>query len=103
MTEKRYTPLEDRVLIEEIKKDNFESTETGIAKVQLNRPDKSGIVKRVGKGRYAFETGEFIETTLQEGDKVIFGAGAGMPLDLDLGEGKKEYYLMREGDVLMKV
>lgn len=99
----KYEPLEDRVLLEEIKPEDIEKTESGIYTVG-SRPEKIGFVKRVGKGRYAFETGVYVETVLKEGDKVIFVTNSAMPLDLDLDDtGKKEYWLMREGDVLMKV
>jgi co-chaperonin GroES (HSP10) len=101
--EKKYQPLEDRVLIEEKKKSELETTDAGLIKVENEKPELYGVVKKVGGGKYAFETGEFIETTLKEGDNVIFGRGVGMPLELDLGDGKKEYVLMREGDVLIKI
>lgn len=103
MTEKKFSPLEDRVLIEETKKSELEKTDAGLIKVENEKPELYGVIKRVGIGKYAFDTGEFIKTTLKEGDNVIFGRGVGMPLELDLGEGKKEYVLMREGDVLITI
>lgn len=102
MNEKKYTPLEDRVLIEEIKSSELEKTEGGLYKAG-EKPELYGVVKRIGKGRFTFETGDFIETTLKEGDNVIFGKGVGMPIELDLDGDKKEYVLMREADVLMKI
>lgn len=102
-SDKNYQPLEDRVLIEEIKNSESERTESGLIKVG-EKPEKIGVVKRIGGGRYAFDTGEYVETTLKEGDTVIFVPNSAMPLDLDLdGDGKMEYWLMREGDVLIRI
>ncbi len=102
-SDKNYQPLEDRVLIEEIKKSESERTESGLIKVG-ERPEKTGIIKRIGEGRYAFDTGEYVGTTLKEGDGVIFVPNSALPLDLDLdGDGKKEYWLMRESDILIKI
>lgn len=103
MKESKYKPLEDRVLLEEIKSAEIEKTEGGLYKPG-EKLEKKGIVKRIGEGFTARDTGLFIETVLKEGDEVIYLPHSATPLELDLdGNGKKEYWLMREGDILLKV
>lgn len=103
MKEKRYEPLEDRILIEETKKEGIEQTDGGLYKLG-EKPEKTGVVMRVGPGFTARDTGKFIPTVLKMGDGVIFVPNSAIQLDLSLDGGpKKEYWLMREGDVLIKV
>lgn len=58
----------------------------------------------IGQGFTARDTGAFIPTVLHEGDKVLFGASAGMPLDIPDEDGKNvEHRLLREGDILILI
>jgi len=95
-----YSPLEDRVLIKEIKKTEEEKTEAGLISVAKKEVGE-GIVHAVGNGRFATETGVFMENVLRKGDIVLYGIKGGMPLDVEDENGKKvEMRLFRESDIL---
>lgn len=97
-----YQPLEDRVIVKEIKKTDPETTAGGIITDMVKKPTKEGEVVSVGVGRYATETGAFMPTVLHKGDIVLYGAEHGMPIDIPNTEGGKDQcVLMREGDILI--
>lgn len=98
-----YQPLEDRVLLKEIKLTELEKTESGVLITDLARKTTEAKVISVGPGRYAMETGVFVNTVLGSGDTVLIGIGTGLPLTLDIGNGREDFVLMREADVLMFV
>lgn len=98
MQETKYAPLEDRVLIRTIKKEN-EVSEAGIILDMVKKEVSEGEVVAAGRGRYAPETGTFIPTILGKGDLVLFGSEQGMPVMVE-GE---ELRIMREGDVLLHI
>lgn len=101
----KYNPLEDRVLIRELKKEGSDKTDGGIIIPDSAKKDVSeGEVQAIGVGRYAPETGTFIPTVLHKGDIVLFGKNQGLSLDIPDENGKKEEMrLMREGDVLLLI
>jgi len=99
MNNASYSPLEDRILVKPIKKTD-EKTESGLYIPDTVKKDVAeGIVAAVGLGRYAPETGVFINTVLNRGDHVLFGANEGMPIEVD----KETHILMREGSVLLLI
>lgn len=101
----KFSPLEDRVLVKPIKQTEEEKTAGGIIVAPTVKKETSeGIVVSVGLGYAARETGVFVPTVLGAGDKVLYGASAGMPIEIPNEDGvKEEYVLMREGDVLMLI
>jgi co-chaperonin GroES (HSP10) len=96
----QYEPLEDRVLIREVKKTEPEKTAGGIITDMVKKEVKEGEVVAVGQGYTARDTGTFIPTILHKGDIVLYGINAGMPIEIQNGNGKEECRLMRESDVL---
>ena len=98
-----YSPLEDRVLIREIKKTEPEKTASGIIIDMAKKEVLEGEVINVGQGRYASETGTFIPTCLNKGDLVLYGKNNGMPITIENGNGKEDVVLMRESEVLLLV
>lgn len=100
----QFQPLEDRVLIKPIKKTEPEKTEAGIILDMKKKEVGEGIVHAVGNGRFASETGAFMENVLRKGDIVLYGLNVGMALDVPNGDGEKtEMRLMRESDVLLLI
>lgn len=100
----QYECLEDRCLIRPIKKTEPETTQSGLILDMQKKEVGEGIVISIGNGRFASETGVFMENVLREGDTVLYGLGVGMPIDLPDEDGKKtEMRLMRESDVLMLI
>lgn len=96
-----FSPLEDRVLINPIKKTEPETTEAGLIIDMQKKEVGEGVVHAAGNGRFASETGVFMENVLRKGDIVLYGLNTGMPLDVPDEDGKKvEMRLMRESDIL---
>ena len=85
--------LSNNVLIEV----NLEEEETSSGLVIASKKDtadvKTGIVKKAGKGRY--ENGEFIESEIKDGDKVMFQYG----IDVDIDG--KTYLIAKGSDILI--
>jgi len=101
-------PLEDRILVRQLKKKEVEKTDGGIIiPDSAKREVAEGIVVAAGQGRYAGDSGVFIPCMLAKGDKILCGAEngkiRGMPVDIEAEEGKEELILMREGDVLILI
>lgn len=95
-----YQPLLDRVLIRPEVKKEIEVTDGGIyipdtAKKLVSK----GHVISVGPGRYATETGTFMPTVLGKDDYVLYGAEAGLPMNVN-GE---DVLLMSENDILVLI
>jgi chaperonin GroES len=106
MTQVSYQPLEDRLLVRPLKKsEDLEKTDGGILLPTTVKKDVSeGVVYRMGPGRYAMETGQFIPNVLGQNDHILYGADQGMPLTVTNDEGEKEEMrLLRESDVLMVI
>jgi len=70
----------------------------------LKKETLEGEVVAVGAGRYASETGVFMETVLRKGDIVLYGINQGMKIDVpnELGIWE-EHVVLREGDVLFLI
>lgn len=92
-----YQPMEDKVLVRLVKNTEPEKTESGIITETIKKPIRYGEVVSVGEGRYAMETGKFMNTVLHKGDSVIFGENIGLEIKVN-GE---DLLLMREGDILL--
>lgn len=97
------TPLEDRVIVRQVKKSVEETTESGLV-YKAKRETCNGVVVSVGQGRYASETGTFIPTFVAKGDLVLCGLDGdklrGMPIEIETETGKEEVFMMREADIL---
>ena len=101
---KNFQPLEDRILILPIKKTEPEKTASGIIKIENHADTKEGVVVSVGVGYTARDTGVFVQTVLHEGDIVLYGANAGLPIEVpNENGGKDECILLREGDILLLI
>lgn len=87
------TPLADRVVVQP--KEAEEKTASGIIipDTAKEKPQQ-GLVLAVGPGRV--ENGTMVETTVKEGDTVLYGKYAGTEVTLD-GE---TVLIMRESDIL---
>lgn len=89
----RARPIHDRIIVRADEPETV--TKGGIHLVQYGqKAQRRGEVLAVGPGTYN-EKGQFIETTLKPGDRIVFGSYAGTELKLD-GE---SYRVMRESDV----
>jgi chaperonin GroES len=103
MAATKYEPLEDRVVIKQIK-ESGEKTASGLVLDQLKKLTAKGEVVFVGAGYTARDTGVFVPNVLREGDVVLYGEAAGMPIEFVNEEGTlDEYRLMRESEVLCVV
>lgn len=101
---KSITPLEDRIVIKEIKKGDLEKTEGGIIIPDSVKKDVAeGIVVAAGAGRYAIETGAFIPNMLSKNDIVLYGRQQGMEVEIEGENGRETVRIMREGDILMLI
>lgn len=96
-----YKPLEDRILVKELKSES-EKTEAGLILDTMRKQTREAEVITVGPGRYASETGVFMQNTLHEGDIVLIGDQGGFPITIhDKRGNKQECLLFRESDILM--
>lgn len=99
-----YECLEDRCLIRPIKQTELERTAAGIIDPNVKqKPVTKGVVVSIGQGYTARDTGVFVPTILHKGDTVLYGAGAGMPVDVETENGKEEVLIIRESDVFLLI
>jgi co-chaperonin GroES (HSP10) len=106
MTFTKYECLEDRLLIRPIKQTELAKTEGGIIDPNVKqKPVLKGTVVSVGLGYTARDTGVFVNTVLSKGDTVLYGASAGIEIEIEKedGSGKESVWLMRESDVLLLI
>jgi len=87
-----YKPLKDRVLVESKAAEKKTASGIIIPDAAQEKPQK-GVVVAVGKGK------KDEPMTIQEGDHVIYGKFAGTEIAVD----GKEYLIMREDDILLKL
>ena len=85
-------PTQDKVIVK--RRDSNKVSRGGIVIVSEHEKPSKGDVVAVGPGRYLGET--LIETTLKEGDVVIFGENAGDEVEVD----DTTYVVMNEREVL---
>ncbi len=88
-------PLGDRILIEEIKKEESEKRVAGIiipATVKEDRETKRGRVVAVGEGKVV--DGTRVPVEVMRGDTVLFQWGDQLVID------DKEYYIVSESSIL---
>ncbi len=85
-------PTHDKVIVK--RRDSNKVSRGGIVIVSEHEKPSKGDVVAVGPGRYLGET--LIETTLKEGDVVIFGENAGDEVEVD----DTTYVVMNEREVL---
>lgn len=93
----RARPIHDRVIVRADEPETV--TKGGIHLVQYGKKaQRRGEVLAVGPGVYN-QKGQFVETTLKPGDRIVFGSYAGAEITID-GE---TYRVMRESDIAAKV
>jgi len=87
-------PLYDRVVVERSQAE--EKTEGGIVlpDTAKDKP-KQGKVVCVGTGR-VLEDGKVVPLAIKKGERVVFGAYAGMEVKVD----NKEYLILKESEIL---
>ena len=90
-------PLDDRVVVEVLEAE--EKTAGGILlpDTAKQKPQRGRVVA-VGPGKL-LDSGSRVTMSVAKGDEVIFGRYAGSDVNLE----RKEYKILREGDILAKV
>ncbi len=89
-----FTPLHDRVLVERVESE--EKTAGGlIIPDSAKEKPAEGIVVACGEGARK-DSGELIEMSVKEGDKILFGKWSGTEVTVD----GKELLIMKESDIL---
>jgi chaperonin GroES len=88
-----FQPLQDRVLVE--RTPNEDTTKGGliIPDTAQEKP-LQGLVVAVGPGKRT-ETGSIVPTTVQAGDRILFGKWAGIEITLD----GKELVVLKEDEI----
>lgn len=97
----KYTPIDDRILVQVIKSNESEKSDGGIILDTVAKPIQTANVVAAGPGKYAGDSGKFIPCLLRPGDVVIIASNTGFPMSLDLGGGRQDYLLFKEADILM--
>ena len=93
----KFKPRYDRVLVEPHSMDvTLESGLIVPATAEREKPI-SGVVVAVGEG-YTTESGSFVEVKAKVGSTVLFGAYAGVEVEID----KKPYLVLRDRDLLLE-
>jgi chaperonin GroES len=89
-----FKPLHDRVLVKRV--ESTEKTKGGlIIPDSAKEKPAEGIVVACGEGARK-DSGELIEMSVKEGDKILFGKWSGTEVTID-GE---EMLIMKESDIL---
>jgi chaperonin GroES len=90
-------PLDDRVVVEVLEAE--EKTAGGILlpDTAKQKPQRGRVVA-VGPGKL-LDSGTRVSMSVGKGDEVIFGRYAGSDVNIE----RKEYKILREGDILAKV
>ena len=87
-------PLHDRLVVKRIEPEEIVKGGIVIPDTAKEKP-QDGVVMAIGKGKI-LENGTRIETTVKEGDRILFAKYSGTEIKLD-GE---EYLILREDEVL---
>ncbi len=88
-------PIQDHVIV---KQHEIESTASGIVLAKTIDKPLKGTVIAAGPGRWLSK--QFIESTLNPGDIVIFGKSVGEEIELD---GETTILVMHESEILATV
>jgi chaperonin GroES len=90
-------PLDDRVVVEPLEAE--ETTKGGIVlpDTAKQKPQRGRVVA-VGPGKLS-DSGQRTAVAVVKGDEVIYGRYAGNDVNIE----RKEYKILREGDILAKV
>ena len=90
-------PLDDRVVVEVLEAE--EKTAGGILlpDTAKQKPQRGRVIA-VGPGKL-LDSGTRVSMSVGKGDEVIFGRYSGSDVNIE----RKEYKIMREGDILAKV
>ena len=93
MSTQKFSPLGDRVLVDEFSEK--EKSKGGIYIPEIAREKiTQGLVIAVGPGEY--NNGVLTSAAVQEGDHVYFGKYVGVPIELN----DKGYLIIKAADIL---
>ena len=87
-------PLHDRVLVRRVESDEKTSGGLIIPESAKEKPAE-GVIVAAGEGARK-DSGELIDMSVSEGDKILFGKWSGTEVTID-GE---ELLIMKESDIL---
>ena len=90
----KFRPLQDRILVKRIDKEERTSGGIIIPDTAKEKPQEGEVVA-VGKGK-RLEDGKLVPLDVQVGDRILFGKYSGSEIKLD----GQEYLIMREDEVL---
>lgn len=91
-----FKPLHDVILVK--RDETVTTTSSGIVFTTTNKEKAhTGVVLAVGPGRFSEQTGVFVPTTLQAGDRIYFASTSGYPVKLDPNS---ETIVMREIEII---
>ena len=62
-------------------------------------PPRSGEVVAIGPGVRSVETGQFIETTLKPGQRILFGPFGGVEVGLHIDGVEEKLLMLKESEV----
>jgi len=89
-----FQPLQDRVLIERLDRENKTKSGIIIPDTAKEKP-MEGLVIEVGPG-ITNDSGNLIMPRLKKGDRVLFAKWGGTEVKID----NKDYLIMKESDIL---
>ena len=90
-------PLDDRVVVEVLEAEDKTAGGIVLPDTAKQKPQRGRVVA-VGPGKL-LDSGSRVAMSVGKGDEVIFGRYAGNDVNLE----RKEYKILREGDILAKV
>ena len=88
-------PLHDRILVKRIDLEEEEIRGGIVIPDTAKEKPQEGEVIAVGEGK-VLDSGQKVEMSVKEGDRILFGKYAGTEVNLD----DEEYLIMREDEVL---
>lgn len=90
-------PIHDRVVVKDVETQKTTAGGLILAPQAADKPNR-GTVLAVGPGKHT-DTGEFVATTVQEGQEVLYVHGAGQIVKID----DIEYRILLESEILAVV
>ncbi len=88
-------PLHDRVLIKRLDTEGEETRGSIVIPDTAKEKPQEGEVIAVGEGK-VLESGEKVQMSVKEGDRILFGKYSGTEVKID----DEEYLIMREDEIL---
>ncbi|HXG35705.1 MAG TPA: co-chaperone GroES [Dehalococcoidia bacterium] len=101
-TDAKIVPLNDRVVIKQVKQEEVRSSGLVIPDTAKEKP-QLGEVIAVGPGRLD-DAGKRVPMDLQVGDRVLYAKYSGQEVPRGiLSDDEEEYLVLKESDILAKV